>query len=336
MANTVSSTSVTAAATDPNALSVVIKRNGTVDSDGTVNLEVGDNTITVEVTAEDGTMQTYTVTVNRPAAAPTITAVAVTSTPLLTSSGGSTPDTYGAGEDIEFTVTFNEAVEVTGDPQFGFTLSGARVADYDSGSGRERLTFVYTVQPTDRDDDGIRVGNHASVNPTLQLDADDAITSRGGTDANLEHDSLDRLDDHKVDGSRIAADATLSGLVVNDGSTDLTLSPGFASGTTSYTASVGNTVAEVTVTPTKNDTTATIEYLDASDMTLDDADTSATGQQVTLAEGDNVINVKVTAADSSTTLTYTVTGETGVGGHAPDDLCQQPGAARCLHSRDNL
>ena len=36
----------------------------------------------------------------------------------------------------------------------------------------------------------------------MHLDDDDAITSLGGTDANLEHDTLDRLDDHKVDGSR--------------------------------------------------------------------------------------------------------------------------------------
>ena len=200
VANTVSSTTVTATATGDGA-SVAIALNGAV-SDGTVNLEVGDNTITVEVTAEDGTTKTYTVTVNRAGAAPTITAVAVTSTPMLTSSGGSTPDTYGEGEDIEFTVTFNEAVEVTGDPQFGFALAEARMADYYSGSGSERLTFVYTVLSTDQDDDGIWVGNHASSNKTLQLDAADAITSLGGTDANLEHATLDRLDDHKVDGSR--------------------------------------------------------------------------------------------------------------------------------------
>ena len=41
-------------------------------------------------------------------------------------------------------------------------------------------------------------------------------------------------------------------------------------------------------------------------MTLDDADTGVDGHQVTLAEGDNVIKVKVTAADT-TTKTYTVT-----------------------------
>ena len=67
--------------------------------------------------------------------------------------------------------------------------------------------------------------------------------------------------------------------MVNNGSTDLALTPTFASGTETYTASVASTVDEVTVTPTKNDTEATIEYLDASDMTLDDVNTSETGHQ---------------------------------------------------------
>ena len=66
-----------------------------------------------------------------------------------------------------------------------------------------------------------------------------------------------------------------------------------------YTASVVSTVAEVTVTPTKNDDGATIEYLDASNMTLADNDTSAAGQQVALDLGDNVIKVKVTAEDGN-------------------------------------
>ena len=45
-----------------------------------------------------------------------------------------------------------------------------------------------------------------------------------------------------------STDATLSDLVVNDGTTDLTLTPDFASGMYTYTASVVSTVAEVTVT----------------------------------------------------------------------------------------
>ena len=56
-------TTVTATPLDPEA-TTVIKLNGTADADGTVDLQLGENAITVEVIAEDGTtMQTYTVTV---------------------------------------------------------------------------------------------------------------------------------------------------------------------------------------------------------------------------------------------------------------------------------
>ena len=68
VANNVTSTTVTAETTDSNA-TTVIKLDGTEDTDGTVALAVGANTITVEVTAEDtSTTKTYTVTVTRAAA----------------------------------------------------------------------------------------------------------------------------------------------------------------------------------------------------------------------------------------------------------------------------
>ena len=104
-----------------------------------------------------------------------------------------------------------------------------------------------------------------------------------------------------------STDATLSALVVNDGSADLTLTPTFAPGTTSYTADVANSVDEVTVTPTTTDTSATTEYLDGDDATLDDADTAKDDFQVALAVGDTVFKVQVTAEDGTTTETYTVT-----------------------------
>ena len=104
-----------------------------------------------------------------------------------------------------------------------------------------------------------------------------------------------------------STDATLSDLVVNDGNMDLTLTPTFASSTIAYMASVGTAVTEVTVTPTKNVSGATIEYLDANNMTLTDADTGVTGQQVAVAVGDTIIGVKVTAEDGNATQTYTVT-----------------------------
>ena len=108
----------------------------------------------------------------------------------------------------------------------------------------------------------------------------------------------------RINGITPSTDATLSALTVTGGGSDLVT---FVSGTTTYTAMVASTVTEVTVTATKNDTGATIDYLDGDDATLDDADTGVNGHQVTLAEGENVIKVKVTAADTITTETYTVT-----------------------------
>ena len=91
-----------------------------------------------------------------------------------------------------------------------------------------------------------------------------------------------------------STDATLS---------DLTLSGvdfgTFASGTTSYSAQVANSVAQTTVTPTVNDSGAS--YVIKLGGVADDDGVIA------LSVGENVITVEVTAEDGSTTRTYTVT-----------------------------
>ena len=64
-----------------------------------------------------------------------------------------------------------------------------------------------------------------------------------------------------VKSSTASTDASLSGLALEnpDDNSAITLSPTFATGTTSYTASVANSVDEITVLPTTNDGDATIE-----------------------------------------------------------------------------
>ncbi len=63
--NDVAETAVTATTNDDGA-TYMVKLDGVEDADGTVPLAVGENVITVEVTAEDGnTVKTYTVTVTR-------------------------------------------------------------------------------------------------------------------------------------------------------------------------------------------------------------------------------------------------------------------------------
>ena len=75
----------------------------------------------------------------------------------------------------------------------------------------------------------------------------------------------------------VSTDATLSGLAVNGGGTDLTLSPPFAADMYAYAASVGYAVAEVTLTPTKGDDEAGVAYLDADGSAINDADSTEDG-----------------------------------------------------------
>ena len=69
---------------------------------------------------------------------------------------------------------------------------------------------------------------------------------------------------------------------------------------------VANSVSQGTISHTTSTPSATVEYLDGSDTTLTDADTTTTGLQVNLSVGSNIVKVKVTAPDTTTTETYTV------------------------------
>ena len=100
-----------------------------------------------------------------------------------------------------------------------------------------------------------------------------------------------------------STDATLGGLTLSEGRLD----PVFATGTTDYAAGVGYTVTRITVVPTTTDANATVAYLDGSDTPLPDANTVTEEQDVDLVVGETVVKVKITAADTSTVLTYTVT-----------------------------
>ena len=106
----------------------------------------------------------------------------------------------------------------------------------------------------------------------------------------------------------ISTDATLSALALEDGDGNgITLDPVFATGTTSYTVAVVNGVDTVTVKPTVNESHATVAYFDGADVAIADADSVKDDQQVDLVVGANTIKVKVTAQDTTTIETYTVT-----------------------------
>ena len=104
------------------------------------------------------------------------------------------------------------------------------------------------------------------------------------------------------------ADATLSDLVLEDNAgTEINLTPTFVTGTTRYTASVASSVSAITLTPTVNDASATVEYLNASNAAITDTDTTTPALDAPLVVGANTFKVKVTAGNTTpTTETYRV------------------------------
>ena len=82
----------------------------------------------------------------------------VTPSGIGNGSGGA----FLADEVIRVTVTFDEAVTVTGTPQVALTIGATtRQAAYASGSGTTSLVFRYTVVTADSDSNGISIGASA-------------------------------------------------------------------------------------------------------------------------------------------------------------------------------
>ena len=123
----------------------------------------------------------------------------------VTSAPQAASDTYGSGETITLTVTFDKAVTVDttgGMPRIQFRLGPPRTdrwAEYSGGSGNTALTFTYEVQSGDMDSNGIWLPKNK-----LHLRSGtirDAATNTA--DAALSYARAGLQSGHKVDGSLI-------------------------------------------------------------------------------------------------------------------------------------
>ena len=212
VANDVERATVTAT-TNEDGATYVVQLYGVVDADGTVELAVGKNPISVVVTAEDGeTARIYTVTVTR-AASPLSTDATLKSLAL-----SDAPFTF-ASDTTSYDVNVSNGVDQT-------TVTATA-----NGDGAS-----YVVKLGDAvDEDGtveLSVGSNVL---TVEVTAEDGNTAKTYT-VTVNRDTPP------------STDATLSGLAlsgVNIGT--------FDPATTGYNASVANDVDETTVTATAND-----------------------------------------------------------------------------------
>ena len=137
-----------------------------------------------------------------PPPGPGIDSVAVTSTPRA-------DKTYAPGEVIEFTVTFDEAVTVTGAPHLVFSIANpgqrreVNTAFDPARSSATDLVFRYTVLTTDEDTDGIEILHDVVFGGgSIVLDAGESIVSQANARAaSMAHSDVGRWLEHKVDGT---------------------------------------------------------------------------------------------------------------------------------------
>ena len=272
--HSVSQTTITATVNHSGA-SYVIKLGGVEDADGTISLAVGSNVITVEVTAEDTTTtRTYTVTVNRATASASTTGELSTDNPSVNFR--------------TFTITHDHAIYSFNFPRnrgiFGWVIQ--RYEDNGDGfvSSGPDMRSEFTGS-RDLGGEGFKLGD-TEVEPGVLYKWVVMLTNSQGSTV-IETSLTQRA-------PALPSDATLSNLALSgvDFGT-------FGPDTTSYTASVANSVSQTTVTPTVNHSGAS--YVIKLDE-VEDAD-----GVVSLSAGRNVITVEVTAEDDSTSQTYTVT-----------------------------
>jgi len=222
VANTVTSLTVTPTTSDAAATVTV---NGTAVTSGTASgaiaLNVGPNTITTAVTAQDGTTkQTYTVTVTRaPSTNDNLSAIALVN-PTTAKTTVSGPD---AGDYTASVGNTTASIEVM--PTTAVNTSTVKVNGVTVASGSASNPIALNVGPN---------------TITTIVTAEDGVSTKT----------------YVITVTRaISTDATLSDLTLSSG----TLSPVFASGTTGYTASVANTVTSVTATPTTTNAGAAVK-----------------------------------------------------------------------------
>ena len=240
-------------------------------SDFQANLAAGANTFKVKVTAEDGmAMQTYTLTVTRALAAPG----------------------QVIGVEVESAIESLAVSWTAVSNADGYKVQWKSGTEAFEGGGTREHVVAGGGTTTDS------IPNlTAGVEYTVRV-----IATRMGANDGAPSD--------EVTGTPrgLSMDAALSDLEVFDpDGTEIALTPMFSSATTGYTASVANAVASVTIESTTSDDSAQVQYLDANDMTLDDADSGKTGFQANLIVGANTFEVKVTAEDGAAMETYTLT-----------------------------
>ena len=281
-----------------------------------VSLAVGNNTIKVQVTAEDGVAtRNYILTVARNSSTDatqtadgatwtltgdTSVAAGSTYTYTLTLSSGTKPTNEYAGFHLPNSADNQDKLgtdptDCTSPQQFCISFSGGAGAGiWDNVQGHDTRHVLLSGTPPHTITATFAVAADAPAGSTIEFGA---IEGNG-----LPRDGGLTITVGGTVGP-LSTDATLSDLTVNDGTTDHTIDLS----TTPYTLNVGNTVTTVTLTAEPTHSGASVSAVTLGEIAIADTDFTDGITVPSLVEGANVIVVTVTAEDGSATQTYTMT-----------------------------
>ena len=273
VANDVSQTTVTATLNHSGA-NYVIKLEGAEVEGGAVSLEVGQNAVTIEVTAEDGeSTLTYTVTITREEHHLLTGELASDDPPLNLHFSG-----YGEDEvSLAWEIPHNRGIT-------GYVLER-----YDHDGSEFALSDWSVSRSVTGGDNVTEVSTSLNADSLYRYDL--ALTSDDGTTVLEKSVEIRTL---TAGATPLSSDGTLSALSVSG----LQLSLEFLPSTYRYSADVENDLGQVAVTAAPRHSTASYE------IRLGGAEED--DEILELAPGRNVITVHVTAEDGVTTGIYTV------------------------------
>lgn len=262
VASSVINISITPTAVNSNA---TISVNGIVLTSGqtsqAISLNVGDNTITIVVTAQDTSTKTYTITVTR------ASSNNASLSGLSLNSGILTP--AFTSDITQYTATVaNSVYSLTVTASVYENNATLLINNMSVASGQSSPPINLVVG-----------GNIIGIDVT----APDGVTTKAYT----------------VTVTREAPTSTnafLSSLTLSD----CMISPAFSSDTTSYTASIDNSISSLTVTAAVYESHATLEINGIT------AISGQTSPPINLNVGPNAINILVTAQDGIICKNYTV------------------------------
>lgn len=236
---------------------------------GGMVLNVGTNTVDIQITAQDGTtIKTYTITVNRPTNIADLSALTI-------SSGTLSPTFVGGITDYTASVT-NLITGITVRPSIAVTNAMVRV-NVNGG------TFINVSNNANSSNLALNVGTNI-IN--VQVTAADGVTVKT----------------YKLTITRaLSNNANLSNITFSVGFLNTT----FSGNIVTYSVLLQNNTTSITFTPTLGEANATIQYRVAGG-TFIPISNGAASAAIPVSLGSNIVDVLVTAQDGVTTKTYSI------------------------------